>query len=56
MWKLRANIFPVINGTSGKINKGLDKNIQLLPRQPPSTELQKFTIMSTANINLKVLG
>jgi hypothetical protein len=54
--EIEGKIFPVIIGALGKINNGLDKNIQLLLRRLSTVELQKFIIMSTAHINLKVLG
>jgi hypothetical protein len=31
MWKMRTKILPVIIGALGKIKKGLDQNLQLLP-------------------------
>ena len=39
MWKERRKTVPVITGALGKINKGLDKNLQLLPGHPSATEL-----------------
>jgi len=37
-------------------NKGLDKELQLLPGHLSATELQKVTMMSSAHSNCKVLG
>ena len=47
---------PVITGTLGRIKKGLDQNIQLLPGHPAAIELQKFALMGIAHIIPKVLG
>ena len=33
MWKVRIKIVPIIIGALGKIKKGLDQNLQLLPGQ-----------------------
>jgi hypothetical protein len=53
--KMRTDIVPVITGALGKIKKGLDQNIQLLPGHPSAVELQ-VTLMSSAHIIRKVLG
>ena len=55
--KVRTNIVPVIIGALGKIKKGLDQNIRFLPGHPSAIELQKVTLMSTAqHIICEVLG
>jgi len=56
MWKERRKIVPVVTGALGKIKKGLDKNLQLLPGHPSAREIQKITLMSTVHIIRKVLG
>jgi len=56
MWKVRIKIVPVINGALGKIKKGLDQNLQLLPDDPSAIQPQKITVMITSHIILKVLG
>jgi len=53
---INDKIVPVIIGALGTIKKGLDQNFQLLQGHPTVTELQKVTLMSTANIIRKVLG
>ena len=39
MWKVGTKIVPVIIGALGKIKKGLDQNLQLLPGQWSPIEL-----------------
>jgi hypothetical protein len=56
MWKVRTKIVPVTIGAVGTIEKGLDRNLQLLPGHPSAIQLQKGTLMSTAHIILEVLG
>ena len=56
MWKVRTKVMPVVNGALGKIKKGLEQILQLLPGHPSATELQNITLMSTAHIICKVLG
>ena len=56
MWEFRTNIVPVIIGTLGIIKNGLDQKLQLLPGQPSTIELPKFTLISTAHSIRKVLG
>jgi len=56
MWKVRTKIVPVVTGALGTVKKGLDQNLKLLPGHPSATELQKITLMSTADIIRKVLG
>ena len=50
MWKVRIKIVPVIIGALETIKKRLDQNLQLLPGHPLAIELQKITLVSTANI------
>jgi hypothetical protein len=49
MWKLRKKLVPVIIGELGTVNKGLDQNVQLPSGHRSAIELQKFTLMGTAN-------
>ena len=49
-------IVPVITGALGTIKKGLYQNRQLLPGHRLAIELQKITLMSTAQSNCRVLG
>jgi hypothetical protein len=56
LWKVRTKVVPVILGALGTIEKGLDQNLQLLPRHSSDTEAQKITLMTTAHIIRKVLG
>jgi hypothetical protein len=55
IWKVRTKIVPVVIGALGKIKKGLDQNLQLLPGLLSAIELQKIALMSTAHIIYKVL-
>ena len=55
MCKARTKIVPVVIGALGKIKKGLDQNLQLLPGLLSAIELQKIALMSTAHIIYKVL-
>jgi hypothetical protein len=41
MWKVRTKIVPFITGISGKIKKGLDQNLQLLPGHWSAMELSR---------------
>ena len=47
---------PVTLGVLGTIKNALDHNRQLLPDHRSATELQKITLMSTAQSNRRVLG
>jgi hypothetical protein len=49
MWRVRTTILPVIIRALGTIEKGLGQIFQLLPGHHSATELQKFTLMSTAH-------
>jgi hypothetical protein len=49
-------IVPVTIGTLGTIKKGSDQNLQLLPGHRSATELQKVTLMSTAQSIVKCWG
>jgi len=55
LWKVRAKIVQIITEALGRIKKGLDQNLQLLPGHPPAKEIQKITLMITANIIHKTL-
>jgi len=48
VWNGRTKIVPVIIGALGTVKKGLAQNLQLLPAHRSATELQKVTLMSTA--------
>jgi hypothetical protein len=39
MWKVRTKIIPAVIGVLGKIKKGLDQNLKLLPGHPSAREL-----------------
>jgi len=52
---VRAKIVQIITEALGRIKKGLDQNLQLLPGHPPAKEIQKITLMITANIIHKTL-
>jgi hypothetical protein len=56
MWELRTKIVPITTGVLGTIKKDLDHNLQLLSDHRSAIELQKITLMSTAQSNLKVIG
>ena len=56
MWIVRTEIVPVIIAALGTIKKGLDQNRQLLPGHRSAIELQKVTVMSTAQSIRLVLG
>ena len=53
---MRTKIVPVIIGALETIRKGLDQNLQLIPAHLSATELQKFTLISTAHIISKCWG
>jgi hypothetical protein len=48
VWKVRIKTVPVTIGALGTVKKGLEQNFQLLPGHRSATELQKVTLMSTA--------
>ena len=56
MSKVRTKVVPVITGALGTIKKALDLYLQTLPGHPSAIGLQKITLMSSENINRKVLG
>jgi hypothetical protein len=47
---------PVIFGALGRIKKGLNKKLRLLPGHRCAKELHKITLMNTVSIIYKVLG
>ena len=49
MWKVGTKFVPVIIGALGKIQKGSDQNLQLLPGHRSATEPQWVTLMSTVH-------
>ena len=49
-------IVPVVIGALGRVKKALDQNRQLLPGHRSAVELQKVTLMSTAQSIQLVLG
>jgi hypothetical protein len=49
-WKVRAKTLPVITAALATNKEVLDQNLQLLPGNLLTTELQKITLMSTAHI------
>jgi len=53
MWKVRTKTVRVIIEALGTIKKGLDQ--KLLPGHSSAKEIQKITLMTTANIIYKVL-
>jgi hypothetical protein len=53
---MRTKIVPVAIGALGTIKKVLDENIQLLSGHRSATELQTFTLMSTAHSIVKCWG
>jgi hypothetical protein len=53
---VRAKIVPVIIRALGKIKRVLDNNLQLLAGRPSAIELQKVTLMSTAQSTGKCWG
>jgi hypothetical protein len=54
MWKVRTKVVPVITGALRTIQKVFEQNLQSLPGHPSAMGLQKITLMSTANITIKV--
>ena len=56
MWKGRTKIVPVITGALETVQKGIDQNLQLLPGHLSAIDLQKITLMHTANTFRKGLG
>ena len=41
IWKVGTKTEPIIIGAIGKIKKGLDHNLQLLPGHPSAKEIKK---------------
>ena len=56
MWKVGTKIEPVITAALERIEKALNQNRQLLPGHRTTVELQKITLMSTAQSILEVPG
>ena len=56
MWNVRTRVVPVVIVALGIVKKGLDQNLQLLPGQPLTIELQKVTLMCSTHIIHNVLG
>jgi hypothetical protein len=53
--RMRTKIVPVIIEALGTNKEGLNQNVQLLPGHPSVNELQKITLISSANFICKVL-
>ena len=51
-----GKIVPLIVGALGRVQTGLDYNLQLIPGHTSAIELQKITLIRTAHSILKVLG
>jgi hypothetical protein len=56
MWKVRTKSVPAITGALGTIKKGLNQSLQLLPGHRSAVQLQKVTLMSTAQSICEVLS
>ena len=50
MWKVRTQIVSVVIGALRTIKMGFDQKLQLLPGHPSAIQLQKITLISTADI------
>jgi hypothetical protein len=55
MWNVKTNVIPVIIGATGTISKSFRKYVSNIPGNHEVKELQKTTIMGTAQIFRKVL-
>jgi len=55
MWNVKTKVKPVIIGATGTISKSFRKYVSNIPGQHEVKELQKTTILGTANILRKVL-
>jgi hypothetical protein len=55
MWNIKTEVVPVIIGTTGIISKSFRKYLSNIPGKHEIKELQKATIVGTAQILRKVL-
>jgi hypothetical protein len=55
MWNVKTKVIPVIIGATGTISKSFRKYVSNIPRNHQVKELQKRTILGTAQILRKVL-
>ena len=55
MWNLKYTIIPVITGASGRVTRGLRKNLEAVPGKHSIDSLQKTAILGTSHIMRKVL-
>jgi hypothetical protein len=55
MWKVKANVIPVIIWVSGTISKSLRQYLSNIPGKYKIKELQKTAILCTAHILREVL-
>jgi hypothetical protein len=55
IWNLKTRVIPVIIGATGTISKSFRKYVSYIPGNHDVKELQKTTILSTAQILRKVL-
>jgi hypothetical protein len=55
MWNMKCFVIPVIIGTTGIVNKSLQKYLETIPGQHSIDSLQKTAILGTSHIIRKVL-
>jgi hypothetical protein len=55
MWNLKCKIIPVITGATGRVTKGLRKNLEAIPGKHSIDSLQKTAIPGTSHTIRKVL-
>jgi hypothetical protein len=55
MWNVKTRVIPVITGATRTISKSFRKSVSTIPGNHAVKELQKTSILGTANILRKVL-
>jgi hypothetical protein len=48
MWNIKCIITPVIIGATGIVTKGLNKNLEVVPRKHSIDSLQKTAVIGTS--------
>ena len=56
MWKTGTEMIPVVIGALGVIKKGLEKYVDKIPGTVSIDELQKMTLLGTAQILISILS
>ena len=56
MWQMKTELIPVVVGALGTIKKGIVENIKRVSEIATVTEIQKISMLGTAQIPRKVLN